>query len=517
MNAIVELSEFLTKNKLKQIEIIGEENNNKKSSKSKLLFSLIQSGKIQTDQQAFDYLFSENNSNNKAVYRKIKSDLKKKLINTCFFIDTSKNTFNDHQKAYYESYRYWAALMILQGRGATINSKIIALKLLKITTQYEFTELGINISRRLIQEYSIAGDLKQYQYYKNIYQQFKTNWEQELLAEELYRDLTINLTSSTSSSNEDFSQQATTAIQQLKPFLTDKSTYRFILIYGLIEVILYLCNYDYQRTIITCEESIKRLKKKTFLPKFGILIFYHKKIICYTQLKRFTEGENAIKLSLQYSIVGTSNWFISMQLYFVLAQRTQKYQKAYQIFNQVISENSFYRQRDNTIEVWKIYEAFLHFLMRIDKICLSENTPLKKQKFKLAKFLNDVPNYSKDKKGMNIPILVIQLLFYLQRKNYDKVIDRLEAIEKYCSRYLQKDKCTYRSNCFIKMLLQIPKAKFQKSEIIRRAYPFLEKLKKKSIAIANQAFEIEIIPYEDLWELILKELEWETQLMASAQ
>ena len=118
---------------------------------------------------------------------------------------------------------------------------------------------------------------------------------------------------------------------------------------------------------------------------------------------------------------------------------------------------------------------------------------------------------------MNIPILVLQLLFYLQRKDYDKVIDRLETIEKYCSRYLRKDKCTYRSNCFIKMLLQIPKAKFQKAEIIRKASPFLEKLGKKSIAIANQAFEIEIIPYEDLWELVLKELEWEKQLMTSAQ
>ncbi len=505
MDAIVELSEFLTKNKLKRIEIIGEENKHKKESKANLLFSKIQSGEIRTDQQGFDFLFSENNSTNKAIYRKIKSDLKKKVINTCFFIDTSKNTFNDHQKAYYECYRYWAALMILQGRGATINSKNIALKLLKQSILYEFTELGINISRRLIQEYSIEGNLKQYQHYKKIYLQFKTNWEQELLAEELYRDLVIHSTLSSSTKLE-LPKLANAALLKIKPALDEKSTYRFILIYGLIEVMFHLSNYNYQDTIIVCTNIINRLKEKTFLPKAGILIFYHKKIICYTQLKQFEKGEEALQLSLQYNSIGTTNWFITMQLYFVLAQRTQKYQKAYEIYNQVIRQKSFSRQKNNITEIWKIYEAFLHFLIRIGKINPCAHKPSKTTKFKLSKFLNEVPHYSKDKKGMNVPILVLQLLFYFQQNNCNKVIDRLEAIEKYCSRYLCKDKSMYRSNCFIKMLLQIPKAGFQKTAVIKKASSYLQKLNEHPIALANQAYEIEIIPYEDLWELILSEL-----------
>ncbi|MEM9991763.1 MAG: hypothetical protein AAF738_08365, partial [Bacteroidota bacterium] len=83
---------------------------------------------------------------------------------------------------------------------------------------------------------------------------------------------------------------------------------------------------------------------------------------------------------------------------------------------------------------------------------------------------------------------------------------RIEAIEKYCSRYLRKDD-TFRSNCFIKMLLQIPISGFHKAGVIRRSEKYLTRLNSMPIDVANQASEIEIIPYEELWLFAQESLE----------
>lgn len=124
-------------------------------------------------------------------------------------------------------------------------------------------------------------------------------------------------------------------------------------------------------------------------------------------------------------------------------------------------------------------------------------------KFKPGKFFNETPIFSKDKRGMNIPILVIQILFMISQRKYNDAVDRIEAIEKYCSRYLRKDD-TFRSNCFIKMLLQIPISGFHKTAVIRKSEKHRKQLETVSIDVANQASEIEILPYEDLWNFALE-------------
>ena len=102
---------------------------------------------------------------------------------------------------------------------------------------------------------------------------------------------------------------------------------------------------------------------------------------------------------------------------------------------------------------------------------------------------------------MNIPILVIQILFMIDQNRRNEVIDRIEAIEKYCSRYLKKGDML-RSNCFIKMLLQIPIAHFHKAAVNRKADKYWQRLQANPIDLSHQAHEIEIIPYEKLWGFV---------------
>nr|MBX2875750.1 hypothetical protein [Saprospiraceae bacterium] len=84
--------------------------------------------------------------------------------------------------------------------------------------------------------------------------------------------------------------------------------------------------------------------------------------------------------------------------------------------------------------------------------------------------------------------------------------DKMESLQAYTHRYLREDD-TYRSNCFIKMLLCLPAASFHKKAVLRKADKYWKKLQSKPIEQANQSAELEIVPYEMLWEFVLEGLD----------
>lgn len=128
-----------------------------------------------------------------------------------------------------------------------------------------------------------------------------------------------------------------------------------------------------------------------------------------------------------------------------------------------------------------------------------------KYQFKLAKFINETTIFSKDKSGMNIAIIVIKLLILLQERKFSRLLDEVEATEQYCYRHLRGEN-TKRSYYFIKMLLQIPLGQFDPEVIESKVSRFNEKLTAIPLQVANQTTEIEVIPYEDLWDFAMQSL-----------
>jgi hypothetical protein len=54
----------------------------------------------------------------------------------------------------------------------------------------------------------------------------------------------------------------------------------------------------------------------------------------------------------------------------------------------------------------------------------------------------------------------MHIAFLLQRKDYNAIIDRTDSLNQYAYRYLRHDD-SFRSNCMIKMVIQMTKADFQ--------------------------------------------------------
>ena len=501
LNELKELARIVDKNKVKNIQIIGT------PQLPKTKFDLFYEGLIleqfENELSASNYFY--NKSPNHSAYKKLKDRLSERMLNTLFFIDVNNKKFDAIQTAYYTCYKNIAAIKILLGRNARLSAITLAEKTLQKAIHFEFTDIVLALAKELRMHYgSIVGNKKNFILYNKMVSKYFKIYQAELTAEEYYNQLTLNFVNSSETKLE-FLNLAADFSLKLRGIIKKHSSYRLNLSSFIVFSLRYEIVNDYEGTIKICNEALDYFNtKKHISSKIAKFTFLLKLLSCYTNLCKFKKGEVTALQCLELLPEGSNNWFITLNYYIILLFHSTQFEKAFSIYQKAISNSNFQNQYKNISEHWKIHEAFIHYFILKGKIIIEEEKRLKK--FRITKFLNEVPTYSKDKRGANISILILQILFLLEQKKYQKIRDRVEALQVYTYRYLRKDH-TYRSNCFIKMLLQLPKSKFNKTAVERKVEKYKEKLQKATNNIANQSSLIEIVPYETLWEYVLDSLD----------
>ncbi len=503
MKTLQELIAIVNKYKTRHVKVIGnEERNGNGGGRIFDLYDAISQGAAKSDMEAANFLGVDIRS---STYRNLKNELKNRLINTVFFIDVKQANYNDYQRAYYNAWKDMAAAMVLFGKRARTSALEISKKVLQIAKKYEHIDLAVSVLKVLRLHYgSIAGDLIKFKMYNEELKHYQKALDAEMEAEEYYCIMAAEYINSKATKKENY-DQALEFAGILEPLVKQFPYARLQLLYYLIKITAYMNINDFESTRQVCIEGIKCFNKKKFEHQTAIQILLHQQLICNIQLKQFEEGKKAASRSLANIPEGTHNWFTHYELEFKLAMHTQNYQESYNILKTIESHTNFNQLPAHQQEKWQIHRAFIHYLVILEKI-KPEKGDRSFNNFRIGRFLNEVPKYAKDKAGMNITILIIQILFLILKKQYDKTIDRIEAIEKYCYRYLRQDH-TYRSNCFIKMLLQIPISGFHRAGVKRRAAGYVKKLNNVPLEASSQPYDIEVIPYEHLWEFAIDSLE----------
>jgi len=146
------------------------------------------------------------------------------------------------------------------------------------------------------------------------------------------------------------------------------------------------------------------------------------------------------------------------------------------------------------LQRWDLYKSYVDFVLPPAR----NNTARQRQ---LAQWVLVLPEYSRDKRGHNVAILVLQLLHFLRERNLEAVMLRLERLRKYQQRHLYEAN-TLRSRLFLRLLPTIVEKNFVVDRIAERGKALLQQL--RDTPPPGEAFaEVEIIPYEHLWELVL--------------
>lgn len=493
MDVLKELANLVSPIKLHSICLPGQG-----ESQVDQFYKALREGKFTNDQEAADYFFP-NDPHQAKYYWHLKENLLNRLTNASFVIPIDQDS-SPAQKAYIDCYNEYALIeKFRRGHGDRKMYIPMAEKTLKRALKYDITELVLAVSKILQLHYgTIEGNKGKYQRYTHMVREHSDLLRAEEEAQHCYTELTLHFSTSRAISPK-LLEQVDEFAQRLTPFLDQFKAYRLhLLIYNIL-VTRWQLRADPIRIIATCQKALSFFEKLPYKAVPASFSFLYKMIPAYIQLEHYKEAQETIQKCVDNIKVGSHNWIVTMQYQLILDFYCGEYGNAEQTLIKTMRyQNKMY---DNILEQWRINQAYVAFFRETGKI---EKAPARR--FRVNKFLNEVPIYEADKRGNNITILIIQLMFLLHRRQYNAVIDRVEALQQYCYRYLRKDE-TFRSNCFIKMILELPKASFHRNAVLRKTENYHQRLKEFPLAISRQSAEVELVPYEKLWDLVLEMLE----------
>ncbi|MEZ5042057.1 MAG: hypothetical protein R2828_19325 [Saprospiraceae bacterium] len=503
MEKLKELVDLVTRNKIKSVDMIGGLSDT--DTKLGQFYESLKNGEIHSDEEAFELLYT-GEEHEKNAYYKLKHTLRERLLNTLYFTDLKHSTYSEIRKAKLSLQKLIHTHNLLYNKGALVNAIDLAEKSLTTALFYEFTEEAYYLARRLRAHYaSHCGQREKFQYYHTITQQQQEFLEAESLGQGYKNDL-VTLYIADKSTKDFVYHVVNGYLDNLQRKALPGITCNYYYYLSFLKVAKHMSINDYAMAGRVCKEAIETLNSYRFLNYKWILLLSLQYIACCIQTKNYEEGKATILYCQTLFFKTTYNWFKINELYFMLCTHTKNYDKALEIFEETVGNQHFAAQPKSLREPWKIYEAWLYFLTKSSAITTADSSKNTELDFRINKYLNEVPIFSKDKRGLNIPILISQIMLLLLQKKYDVILDKIEAIAKYKDRYIRKED-NFRSNMFIRMLLEIPNGYFKRTQVAQRAGKYKLQLEAMPLDIANQSRDLEIVPYEDAWELLLLQLE----------
>jgi hypothetical protein len=217
-------------------------------------------------------------------------------------------------------------------------------------------------------------------------------------------------------------------------------------------------------------------------------------IIAYLQGRQSAKGLRMAQAGIKLFAHTSSNWAFFQEYHLLLALHSKKYAYAQELLREVAQNPTTAKLRTAALERWELYRGYVDFV--------APPTPAAAPP--PAKWALLLPEYSRDKSGQNVAILVLQLLYHLRQHNLDEALVRLERLRKYQQRHLHNESAQ-RSRLFLRLLRGLADTGFDAAKARKRGQAALETL--TNTPPPGDAFaEVESIPYEHLWELVLHQV-----------
>jgi tetratricopeptide (TPR) repeat protein len=503
MEELIKISKVLTAYRLRQIDIVGNEDSESRYSE---FFKLIKDGTLKSDTEASQHFYGEQATDRSFTYRQFKNTFRERLLNTLFFIDMNHPNFSDLETATMQIHKEWAAINILFTKNEIRLPVALAEELLPMAIKYELTEIVVYITDRLKDIYGgQIGDIKKYTYYKRLQKEHMEIWQAEIQAKDLFQELRMRFIKSAAYQPE-VSRIAEQGLAELHSALEKYRTLRLIFYAYGAKVAQYTTVADFQKAIELCDEAINIFESKPYTAQRVINSFLNQKLVCLIRLRDYYYAQSVIDKIVLFQAEGSLGWFKTLEHTALLAFHTKNYEDAYHIYVRVKKHENFVSLELRNLEIWHLYKAYLYFLISIDEIKKATVKSEEFVDFKLNRFLNDVNIFGRDSAGMKISVLIIETALNLMDEKFGKMIDAVDALAKYRQRHLSKTHALYRHNIMIKMICQIPRSGFSRQEVKRvTEVPFRE-MKKIPMAMDAQSFVTEIIPLDDMWNFIVDTL-----------
>ncbi len=497
MKTLYELSKINQKNPRIVESMISLE----KESPLKKLNSLISSGDVLDETSAMMEIYGKKNI---SAFSRLKTRLKDILIRSTLLQNVNIEAADSRLTEAHNQLRYALATKLMVDLRSRSLSIEIAEKAIVKAIKYSLTESIILLARLLVTHFASA-EYNKYKLnkYLLIQKKYLRVYECEIKAENYYFDLQRTQLQTLAAPSDSTKEKAKNYVDELDK-ITNVNSYFFIMQRYRVKAAYYEYQKDFEALLKLSDNILNEFgseyKSASFIQSINV-----RRAWALIQAGRNDEAISTGLKDMARIQSGSLGWYFIAHYTLKAELYKGDYIESIQLISQMIDHPKFQKIGDNFKELFSTTLGYIHLIIESGLIGPPKGYLDKLPEFKIYKFLNAMPVFSKDKRGINVSILLMHISFLLLRKDYDAIIDRIDSLNQYAYRYLRKDD-SFRSNCMIKMVIQMTKADFNPIRVERYTKELLDQLEEVKIAGSGENIETEIIPYEVLWRIMTKSL-----------
>lgn len=464
----------------------------KQKSKDNILYNGLVNNEFSGESEVANKLFKTDPGNRN--FRNTKARLKQKLLNNLFFLDYHKSSYTAYQRAYYECLNEIHQIKILLQEGANCIAIRKIPALIKKSIEYELYEIALDATILNRNELSRLGKCTPVNVSEEDIKRIRLIQGEISKCEDLYFD-TLVLMNKSVSSYERIMNEIPRNIQRIKRASKRYQLRRLDVIACKLELNYHTINQDYKGILNVCS-YLENKYVRNGLERINVDIQFNELVF----LKLFSlyvmdKNEAGIKYAEKVQGIfrqGNTEWFKFKEYQFLILMKAEKYHQATKVFRTVRINKNFSKLTETDQERWQIYRVYLLFV---------NDSKLIKWGFDIDKFNESTPGFDKSLQGYTIATLIIQFLFYFREADIKNQKMKLQQLSQLSSVHLDK-RHNYRNSLFIRMLEIISEREYNFESISEKGATYLHKLKNAPIP-PDGKLEIEVIPFERLWEYIL--------------
>ena len=398
-------------------------------------------------------LYGTNSTSTQAAMRQLRARVQDKLLNHLFFLDHSDPRMKVSRRYEVECLNLLHKATILYLEGEYALSERLLRRCMRLAAQGEFTSYEEQAAQKLQIIYAEQRQQVNYNKTEEEIKKLRQTIDYEREAARIFLNVQIGVEDAVSKRRK-IQTEIPLYLQRLEEIYELAPT--FSVFNSLYQVKLANASLTgrYQDIIQDTERASRLLETgevnaRRFDQRFNQ--FMH----LYAHL-RGRQPQTGLRLAEAFAETihpTSSNWFYFYEHYLLLALHAGEYAKALHLLHMAHKNPSYGKLRPAAVQRWDLLEAYTELVLP------TEQLPQRRRN-QLAVFAAlTVPEYSRDKRGHNVAILVFQLVHYLQQRLLEPVLVRLERLRKYQQRHL-RDAATLRSRTFLRLLLLLPEAEF---------------------------------------------------------
>ena len=492
MKEINKLVRIVTNRVKKNVLLIEVANTEDNPNKEQLLFNSVQRGLYSTDDEAAMGLYGTDGADQR--YRMLKSRLRYKLYNLLFFVDFNDSKGHISFPFEQECHSYLFRAKVLFKEGEFELSEKHVKKALSISKGAEFTDLtlmGLKMLRVIYSELCRPNHLR-----KTI-GRIKKYEELERLEEEASNTFYMKIMQLRKSVHSRKVHLASTlrAVETLKRHWEAGKSFNLFDKYYRLKLWSNELAGNYEAVLHLSEETEDLLKRHIVNPlRFDVRHDIFTRTYAFLRMKDYSKGLVTAKEGLEHISRSSRNWFAHMENYFLMGLHNRSYQLAEDIVAQVVRNPFLDKIESHAKERWEMYKAYLYFMMPEKDV---------EEVLNFSNIYEKLPFYAQDKQGFMVAILILEFMDLLKKDRLDLALTKLPNTERYIYRYLNDNPESQREKLFLKLISIVVQSSFNPETAAAKGAKYLKRL--NETPEPGDAFaEVEIVPYEQLWEVLLE-------------